>query len=206
MVGQASACRRRRVLSVVVGLAFAGTLANSLALSAVAAEPYSPPESLATEPTLGAELPMCAPGPAAYEGEDPVVGELRALRLDQVSTCEALVARLGILAHRLWWVVAQQLTVETSLGSAMEKSLAVDKESLSALESSLPLLKAAATPEVQHTQVDGPEPLPVIDTEVQAATLVGAETTNQDEWAIAGFGTGWILCAFLGWMLVRVVR
>lgn len=132
------------------------------------ASPYVPPELSGgvIEPPLGAG--ECPAAPEAYEGEDAVVAELRALRVEQVQSCAALLGSEVELVHRLWWVVAQQIEAEVG-------AVQLDKDLLAQLAP----LEAAKTPGVQEVQVKGPSPLPVEDAEAIAVSTSGEGATGQ---------------------------
>lgn len=123
---------------------------------------YIAPEALATEPALPESLPACPSEPLAYEGEDQVVGELRAMRLDLRAICLALVARQDQQLHRSWWTTAQLLDDGDRLRSRVISLLppieSIDKQLGEQLD----------------VVVKAPDPLPVED----AASLVYAKEST----------------------------
>lgn len=74
------------------------------------ADPYTPvaPGST-TEPALEGLGSCPAPPAEPYEGADDAAGELRLLRSEQAAMCDALAKRTEEVAHRLWWLVAEDL-------------------------------------------------------------------------------------------------
>lgn len=119
-----------------------------LAASFAQADPYVPPSGIASEPDLPAFGSCPAGGYGSYSGSDDAATELRALREELATMCAALADRQDEAAHRLWWVVAEQLAAadQRTTGNGLLNDV-----------------KAALDSPVQ-VAVSGPDPLPVEDT------------------------------------------
>jgi hypothetical protein len=209
--------------------AFVGFTVWSVSPSAQADEPepappFAAPEALATEPGFP-ELPACASGVPTYEGEDPVVGELRALRFEAEQTCAALVARQEAQLHRLWWGVAELVELQAD-GEVTQTKLDAIKDVVTSV---VPVNFAGPQPVedsgayawleklkeqgegVSSVNVANDEPIEVADLEslqglenTQAATEVNSEVTNRSNWVligvlVGGLVFGWATKAIVGW-------
>jgi hypothetical protein len=99
-----------RVVSAVV------VLALLVAPGAAAADPvpFKAPEDQVTEPPPATPPASCSPAPEALADPgpedppvDPVVAEIRRLRIESVEGCRAASDRADEVRGRLWWVVAE---------------------------------------------------------------------------------------------------
>jgi len=84
-----------------LGLAFAAAFASAEPV------PYEPPGEVVIEPELPESVTACPEGPGVYEGEDPVVAELRSLRIAQAEFCAAVVSRQREQLRRTFWALAE---------------------------------------------------------------------------------------------------
>lgn len=189
--------RLRAMASVGCALGLGVLFALSLGASPAAADPpvYVPSEAIATEPPVEGLL-GCSEDPAAPEGEaEPVVAELRRLRIEAVATCEAVLQRLDLSRHRLWWIVAEALEAGSQRSLGNEKLTA--------------LVEALAVPrEVTLAGVGAESPLPVRDAlatagsgDVTEAVNASGEASTSVAWYIAGL----IVACFLGYVIYRQV-
>lgn len=171
-----------------------------LAASFAQADPYAPPSGIASEPDLPAFGSCPAGGYGSYSGEDDAATELRALREELAAMCAALADRQDEVAHRLWWVVAEQLAAAEQ--RATGNALLVD------VKTALNDVKTALDAPVQ-VAVSGPDPLPVHDAAgaeyseaVQAATEVNTDVSNSGTWILVGVLLGSMVIA-IAWRVLH---
>ena len=165
------------------------------------ADEYAPPGIGSTQPSPS--LTGCSELPEASESEDPVVVELRELRRDQVSSCEAVAARVDDLRLRAWWLVTE-LVKSRELGPS-EATLVALQEATEALNSEAGLpVKVAGQAEPLISEISAPVEVanPTDVSGVEAAIGTNTDTGNQNVWAIFGLLVGFGLLGVI-WKLVR---
>lgn len=158
------------------------------------ADPYSPvaPGST-TEPVLEG-LGSCPAAPAEpYEGTDDAAGELRLLRGELAAACDALAKRTDEVAHRLWWVVVEQLKARDQ--RVLSNTL------ISEISEHLNVPLDAAIVSVE------PDPLPVTDLstdeyseDVTSAIDASGNAVKEAMWFLIGlgvFGAGFAFYRFV---------
>lgn len=164
-----------------------------LAASFAQADPYAPPSGIASEPDLPAFGSCPEGGYGSYSGSDDAAAELRALREEFSAMCAALADRQDEVAHRLWWVVAEQLAAaeQRTTGNGLLNDV-----------------KTALDAPVQ-VAVSGPDPLPVHDAAgaeyseaVQTATEVNTDVSNSGTWILVGVLLGSMVIA-IAWKVLH---
>jgi hypothetical protein len=95
---------------------------------------------------LAADLPACPTAPDAYVGDDVVVGELRAERIDLAGSCAALAARLDGLAAHQGDPVKLSDPVTLADGSTVGVRGTVTAELTRGADKALPLWTSSADP------------------------------------------------------------
>ena len=212
MVPKATAPRRRRLhgcLRCFAGLAIAlWVIALSAPLEA-SADPYTPPVVGSTEPDLPTTA-ACAAAPESSESEDPVVQELRQLRIAEAVSCARSAELAETIAHRQWWIVAELIKVREGQSSlATSAGLLNVDQALTQLHDDLTVaggLGVSIAGQANPLDVTAPAGVEVTNpTEVegvQAAVVEGTETANQNLWAILGVLVGF---GVLVWFF-RMVR
>lgn len=161
---------------------------------------YTPPAESFTEPAPEG-LAGCATSPEPLEGES-VQAELRAVRRDSVSNCEALTARLDLVWHRLWWVVDELAEARPQRSLSNEKLSSIG-EQLEAVTSAIGEPGAVTIEGVSLL-----EPLPVHETQ-QAAVTSSFETsidaTGEALKVALWFLAGAVVAGLVGYVVYRQV-
>jgi hypothetical protein len=109
-------------------------LAFTAARAAAEPVPYAPPEGVNTEPEPPAEPAECPTSPApiappseeeeaeeGFEAPDPVLAELRDLRVDLATTCAAGLERQERQLSRQWWQVAEAVGASVQREESFEQ-------------------------------------------------------------------------------------
>ena len=178
-----------------------------LALPALSsAADYEPPGIGSTQPEPSGLL--CPEAPEASESEDPVVVELRALRIDQAEACAAQLARLDELRARGWWAVSElhqgtELAASEATATAAQELLAEVRTDLEH-ENGLLVRLAQLPPLSEGSESIGSVTVSEAPTDGEVLTAVneGTDTSNQNLWALAGLFCGFGLLMVL-WRLLR---